>query len=246
MVRFHGNAEWRAAADHSIVPTLVLGTQLQTLCGCGTRSVPGIGDNSHAVREDAAAARSTMVSNRGLTDDLPDGLVFGPPAESLSLCPRKEKVTKEKARPDIRVCPLRGQTSLTPVLLRRPAQMGHPWPNSAFRGIHAAHLLRSTCARPSVRGVAFRVVCTYRSTDRSHARRGDAVADAPRLWSAERPWRRAPTQELGCHRIGGRGALRCSWGAMRCAYCALRTFAWEPSASGSPGTKPGHKKRPLD
>ena len=77
---------------------------------------------------------------------------FGHPAESLSLCPRKEKVTKEKACPDIRACPLRGQTSLAPVPLRRPAQTGHPWPDSAFRGIHAAHLLRNTCVRPSVRG----------------------------------------------------------------------------------------------
>src|SRR5690606_1797263 len=56
--------------------------------------------------------------------------------------------------------PLRGQTSLTPVLLRRPSGTGLPWPDPDFRGIPAAHLLRNTCARPSVRGVGHRVAWT--------------------------------------------------------------------------------------
>src|SRR5690606_7621021 len=76
---------------------------------------------------------------------------FRPDGELLSLVWPRESNQRE-GHPDIRVWPLRGQTSLAPVLLRRPSGMGRPWPNPDSRGIHAAHLLRNTCARPSVRG----------------------------------------------------------------------------------------------
>ena len=87
---------------------------------------------------------------------------FGPSAELLSCCLPNKKVTKEEGHPDIRVCPLRGQTSLAPALLRGPAQMGHPWPNYALRGrpgrLPPAQRLRSASCRGYGHRVAWRIV----------------------------------------------------------------------------------------
>jgi len=81
-----------------------------------------IGGQGCAVVHPARAWRWRLAAGGvWLVSERADARGFGPPAELLSLCSRKEKVTKEKARPDIRVCPLRGQTSLAPVLLRGPA-----------------------------------------------------------------------------------------------------------------------------
>ena len=58
------------------------------------------------------------VSVHGLVAEWGGTLCFGLLAESLSLCTRKEKVTKEKARPVIRPRLRRG--SLAPAPLRGP------------------------------------------------------------------------------------------------------------------------------
>ena len=88
---------------------------------------------------------------------------FGPSAESLSCCLRiaarpNKKVTKEEGHPDIRVCPLRGQTSLAPALLRGP-ELGapHRWaipgPTMPCAAVLAAYPLRNTFVRPPVGGI---------------------------------------------------------------------------------------------
>ena len=57
----------------------------------------------------------------------------------------QERCAKE-GHPDIRVS-LR-ETSLTPVLLRGPAYMGHPWPITPLAASMRLVPLRNTCARP--------------------------------------------------------------------------------------------------
>src|SRR5690606_15308208 len=79
---------------------------------------------------------------------------FASYGESLSLCPRKEKVTKEKARPDIRVCSRSEQTSLAPAPLRGPACKGHPWPFKPLAASLRLVPLRNTSTQPTDGGMA--------------------------------------------------------------------------------------------
>ena len=67
--------------------------------------------------------------------------------ESLSLVWPRESNQRE-GHPDIRVWPLRDQTSLAPVLLRGPAYKGHPWPFKPLAASMRLVPLRNTSTRP--------------------------------------------------------------------------------------------------
>ena len=115
----------------------------------------------------------------------------------------QEESKQRRRAPDIRVCPLRGQTSLPPALLRGHVTKGRPCPFVTRSASMPRDPLRNACARPSEGGSGAVPTALQQSLHRDH--RCPANADASVI-------RGRSGRELGpLRRPSGVGPLEDRW-----------------------------------